>query len=136
LFFPPILTEIEIYFQILANFSIAQFCEDPFSGSWSSVWKDGRTNMTKLTVAFRNFQGTYRAFYGKRPFVRLSVCWTAFYLQCLNHLLDSLMKLGIGVLHENLPISRHFRENRLINSRTLLEGVNETYAPTSHDRFG
>ena len=35
------------------------------------------------------------------------------------------MKLDIGVLHENLPISRHFRDNRLINSRTLLEGVNE-----------
>ena len=38
------------------------------------------------------------------------------------------MKSGIGVLQANLPISRHFRENWLINSRTLLEGVNEIYA--------
>jgi len=46
------------------------------------------------------------------------------------------MKLGIEVLHAHLPIRRHFRDNRVIKSRTLLDGLNEIYAPTSHDQFG
>ena len=70
-FFPPILTEIEISVQILANFSIAQFYENPSSDSRScSMGKDGRTNMTKLTVAFRNFtKKPIEPFMEKPPFV-------------------------------------------------------------------
>ena len=74
-FFFSILTEIEISVQILANFSIAQFYENPSSGIRScSMGKDGRTNMTKLTVAFRIFtKAPIEPFMEKLPFVRLSV---------------------------------------------------------------
>jgi hypothetical protein len=49
--------KLEFSRQIFKRYSDIKFHENPFSGSTVVIYGrvDGRTDMTKLTVAFRNF---------------------------------------------------------------------------------
>jgi hypothetical protein len=49
--------KLEFFWQVLEKLSNVKFSENPSRESRTApyTWKDWRTDMTKLTVAFRNF---------------------------------------------------------------------------------